>query len=154
MDKRPKEELKKEKEIAIVFGISRNNVQCALFFKHIYPLVFIYCSLPFSCILYWMFSFVSSVLFFCKSVMSLKIRPVAGLHFFLGGDSVITRDVPPPPSGEKYAPRKFLLHSFLISRDLPPSGEKYTPRKFLVICFVISRLTPPPPIWRNNFYVS
>ena len=101
MDKRPKEELKKEKEIAIVFDISRNNVQCALFFKHIYPLVFIYCSLLFSCILYWMFSFVSSVLFFCKSVMSLKIRPVAGLHiFFWGGGgvwhSVISGDVPPP----------------------------------------------------------
>ena len=131
MDKRPKEELKKEKEIAIVFDISRNNVQCALFFKHIYPLVFIYCSLLFSCILYWMFSFVSSVLFFSKSVMSLKIRPVAGLHFFLGGGavgwhSVISRDVS-PPSGEKYTPRKFLLHSFLISRDLHPRRAKNIP---------------------------
>ena len=114
MDKRPKEELKKEKEIAIVFDISRNNVQCALFFKHIYPLVFIYCSLLFSCILYWMFSFVSSVLFFCKSVTSLKIRPVAGLHFFWGGrggwgggggwHSVISRDVPPPPPPAKNIP--------------------------------------------------
>ena len=130
MDKRPKEELKKEKEIAIVFDISRNNVQCALFFKHIYPLVFIYCSLLFSCILYWMFSFVSSVLFFCKSVMSLKIRPVAGLHFWGGGGgwhSVISRDVPPPPSGEKYTPRIFLLHSFLISRDLHPCRAKNIP---------------------------
>ena len=97
MDKRPKEELKKEKEITIVFGISCNNVQCALFLKHIYPLVFIYCNLLFSCILYWMFSFVSPVLFLCKSVMSLKIRPVAVLHFFWGGHSVISRDVPPPP---------------------------------------------------------